>query len=514
MFKKAVFITMLLLALSFGTAFALNIDSMSSRQTLADPTALPSGTPVNVFVNPGGLGDVLIYGYYNVRNNNEVIFTVTNTATVGARVRIRFREAATLVQTVGGPTIPGCDNGSQEVLDFDICLTKNDMWTGQIQSDSNGAGRLFSTDTDTFIQASVATAGNPNPAVIFPTAFPGGVEFKFGTSNLGITADQTREGYFEILGERQLSSACGTTGLPDCTCGDLLDVDANGAPIDTVATGGGPAGGVDVANVLMGHAYIVNLGSSATFAYAATALADFANADISNSLTSARPNLKQDSESGDIGPVNYALTKSAVMSIYDVEAGLNGKTELIVNFPTKWATHVDFFESEENECDPGPLGTSAEEVGNDIFDDPRVAITVFDDAEHSPTSSCQFSPCPPGTEVKLPHEINLIDINGSGIFTSDVVTKIATAFDFGWIKINLTTGATGAPAVPHLTACDASDGPPAICSTDGTDPDPGGGSAVSHGLPAIGYAVMTFGGSDFSGLIPLQYTTQIDPETL
>lgn len=509
MIKKAVLLAIILVALSLGSAFAIQIDSLASKQ---GPTG--TGLPVNVFVNPGGLGDVLIYGYYNVRDNNETIFTVTNTASVGARVRIRFREAAT--QTATSSTDPmvaeGCDNGSQEVLDFDICLSKNDMWTGQIVSDSNGAGRLFSTDIDTFVQTSPAGPSNPNPAVIFPTAYPSGAEFKFGSNNTisSITADQTREGYFEVIAERQLSDQCGGSGQPKCTCGDLLDVEPDGVtaiPVDSLSS---PNEGLGVGNVLMGHTYIVNLSTSSTFAYAATALGDFNFNDITNNLTFNRPNLKADNGDtpGSIGSVNYALTKSNLMSIYDVESQFNGKTQLIVNFPTKWATHFDYFE-EGGECDLGPLGSSVEETGDDIFDNPRVKVMVYDDKEKSPQSSCEFSPCPLGTDVTLPNEVNVIDINGSGIFTSDGLVAVATSFDFGWINIDLTNANTGVPTPLHLTACDATDFPLA-CTTDGSGSAPD--AAVTHGLPAIGYAVMNFAGGNFSGLIPLQYSTQIDPE--
>lgn len=474
MIKKAILLAVLLVVMCFGTAMAAQIDSLASS---AGPVS-----PTQVYVNPGGLGDALIYGYYNVRGPWETIFTVTNTDMKnGARVRLRFREAATLTQVGVSPAIPGCDNGSQEVLDFDICLSPGDMWTGQITSDSSGAARLSSTDTDTFIQAVPADQNNPNPAVIFPTAFPSGVEFKFGSFNLGITADQTREGYFEIIGERQLAKVqcdptCQSQTLPCCTCGDLVDTDRS-----------------DVDNVLMGHSYIVNLSSSATFSYAATALADFTHSDITQDITFNRPNLRDDSETGDIGPVNYALTKSSVMSIYDLESSLNGKTQLIVNFPTKWATHVDTFNTTTSHCDKTPVA--------DIFDDPRVKVTIFDDAEHSPQSTCQFSPCPAGTDVTLPNEVNVIDINASGIFTSDVLTAISTNFDFGWITVDFVNTNTTPDSPLHLTACDASDFP-LSCTTDGTGSAPD--ASVSHGLPAIGYAVMDFAGQDFSGLIPLQ----------
>ena len=526
MFKKAVFITVLLAALSFGTAFAIQIDGMVS---LNGPTST-SGTfiPVSNFVNPGGLADALIYGYYNVRDNFATFFTVTNTATYGVRARIRFREAATQTATsAGDPMVSaGCDNGSQEVLDFDICLTPGDMWSGVIQTGSNGAGLLTSPDTDTYVQTQIASTGTPNPAVIFPTAYPAGVSFKFGTNNVvtSITADQTREGYFEVIGERLLNTNCGGSSSNKCTCGDLLDVKEDGVTPIPTADLSEPFQGLPVGNVLMGHTYIVNLSEATTFAYAATALADFNTVDdITNPLTTNEPNLRDNNfDTSAIGSVNYALTKSNLLTVYDVESSVEGNTEVIITFPTKWATHTDYFDTDENACDPnGNLGSSGGEVANDefhndIFDDTNVKITVWDDKEQSPTSSCSFSPCPAGAGVTLPSEVNVVSINGSTIFTTDGLVALASPFEFGWLNIDLTTGTNGATNPPHRTACDTSEN--FECNTNGSICGNSlfcsvGDSAVTYGLPVIGYNVMKFGAGDIPGLIPLQYETIITPET-
>jgi len=118
MIKKAVLLAILFVALSFGSAFALEIDSLISGNPATNNNDV-NASPARVFVNSGGLGDALLYGYYNVRGGNETFFAVTNTdKTYGARVRIRFREAATLTM-LDRPL--DCSNGSQEILDFDIC---------------------------------------------------------------------------------------------------------------------------------------------------------------------------------------------------------------------------------------------------------------------------------------------------------------------------------------------------------------------------------------------------------
>lgn len=174
MIKKAVVLAVVLVALTLGSAFAYQIDSLGSGQEGTAPST-------NVFVNPGGTGDVLLYGYYNVRDGHQTFFSVTNTdSTSGARVRIRFREADTLTST-DDITIPGCKNGSQEVLDFDICLSENDVWSGKIL-DVNGVATLKSSDDDTAIQvAGDVNDCNDDASVCkdsFAAGYPGGQAFK------------------------------------------------------------------------------------------------------------------------------------------------------------------------------------------------------------------------------------------------------------------------------------------------------------------------------------------------
>jgi len=478
MFRKAVFLAVLLVALSVGSAFAYQIDSLQSGSNNgAAPAVFP---PTQVFVNPGGLGDVLLYGYYNVRGKDQ-FFTITNTDTNnGARVRIRFREAATIVYNNTGTSLSDAVcNGSQEVLDFDICLSEADVWSGRITTGSDGAGRLFSDDDDTYVQTS-GVAGDPTGnIVIFADAYPNGVGFKYGAANTinTITADQTREGYFEVIAQRQLSESCDhivNNATPDCTCGDLLDVT-----------------NTDVRNVLMGHTYIVDLSTSTTFGYVATSLGDFALADITGpTITSARPNLAQDSETGIITPVNYALTKQAVYTVYDLDPTVDGKTSLIVTFPTKWATHDESYSTSQKRCTPD---------ADDIFDDMRVLITIYDDEENSFTAQCDFSPCPPGQATELKHEVNVVDINNTGaIFTSDVAALADThGYIFGWMYIDLLWATSSATAVPtHQTVC-----------TVGTCAGAANQTGTALGLPAIGYVAHMFAGGDVSGMLPLQYSS-------
>jgi hypothetical protein len=467
MFKKAVFLAVLILALSFGSAFAYQIDSLASSAGDVPPTQL--------FVNPGGLGDALLYGYYNVRGQ-DTFFTITNTsANTGARVRIRFREAATIASQC---------NGSQEVLDFDICLSKTDMWTGRISTGADGAAKLSSPDTDTFVQTSGDASDASNVTgtrVIFPTAFgsfPSGVSFKFGDNNTvtDITADQTREGYFEVIAERGLRD-CTAAEIADktCSCGKQMDIQ-----------------GEDVGNVLMGHAIMINLGNGDSYQYSATAIGDFALGDITFGIQSGAPDLASCDDciaaSPAITPVNYALTKSNFMGLYDLEAGQGANTAWVITFPTKWITHDE---------DGKGSGPKCVDNDSDVFDDTSVVFTIFDDQERKDTpSECEFSPCPGTPGNSLPNEVNVINIQDSVIFPAGLTSEASVtrrlefrtaAFEFGWIDLDMVAGvASQNPA--HETIF---------------------GGQVSQGLPAIGYQAIKFGSVKANAMVPLQYKTSI-----
>jgi hypothetical protein len=424
MFKKG-FLTVLVVALgviAFGIAHADQIDAM---RTNSGPS-LPATQ--DVYVNPGGLGDFLIYGYYNVRDNRDNYFNIVNTdVSNGVRARIRFKEAA---------DIDSC-GGSIEILDFDVCLTPGDVWTGVIK-EVNGNAVLFSPDDDTYVDVG-QTRGLKT--VIFPDEFPNGVAFKTSPTVPGVSSDDTLEGYFFAIGMNEL------IGVPG-NCGDQND---------TLS---------EVDNVLFGVNYAVDMDNLATFAYNASSLGDWDNSPWITDLTDETPDI-DNGQDGIVG-VNYALTKSNLYSIYDLEADIAGKTSMIVNFPSRRATCENFI---------------------DIFDDDRVLITVWDDEEQSPKTVCEFSPCPPGIDNNLPFEVNVIDLNNSDIFTSTVEVPLTITFEYGWVNIDLVDAATSNPSPPHQTTM--------------------AGTHISYGLPAIGYVAIDIANGRSTHMLTLQYSSDI-----
>ena len=78
-----------------------------------------------VYLNNDGLGQVLIYPYYTVNNDNITLLSVVNTTDQSKAVKVRFLESL----------------NSAEVLDFNLYLSPFDVWTAGVASDG-GTGAV------------------------------------------------------------------------------------------------------------------------------------------------------------------------------------------------------------------------------------------------------------------------------------------------------------------------------------------------------------------------------------
>lgn len=447
----------------FPTAAVVTSQAIGSRgNNLVDglATGTINGAATDVFINPQGLGDALIYPYFNVRDGSVNLFTVTNTADYPVRARIRFLAG----------------RNSIEMLDFDICLSEHDVWTSYIVNDG-GTGTVKSIDIDTPIDYG-QDRGAKNG--VLSVAFPDGVPFRWtgttcDTDGPNVCQDETLEGYFVVIAENALAfnSAKGTIGTNAGTdaCGRKAANTGAHADLwlnDSLAVlipGDDPLQPGGVGNVLYGTNMLISTTSSATYAYNAIALADFSDGVYLFDPTAANPNLGDASPDGLAG-VEFILTKDFVMQQYYDFAGA-AQTEMIVNFPTR---QLHGFHTT-------------------IFSDDRVLITAWDDMENSKTIVCEFSPCPPAQSTRLPYEVNLLTVNGSKIFDSTLEVALAISdYAFGWLRVDLINALAGTPAAPaHATTV---------------------GAYTSHGLPAVGYAVSDFGNA-INWMLPLIYTNLI-----
>ena len=99
-------------------------------------------------VSQQGLGQVLLFPYYTVRNGYDTLLSVTNTSANTVVARVRFREAL---------------NG-REVAAFNLVLDAHDVWTGAATSNAAGDGALLRTYDRTCTAPAFAPGANPAAA--------------------------------------------------------------------------------------------------------------------------------------------------------------------------------------------------------------------------------------------------------------------------------------------------------------------------------------------------------------
>jgi hypothetical protein len=486
MIKRLIVLTVVLIVLSVGSAFAAQMGGMVSGD---NNPALPAN--LRTFIDPGGLGDALVYPYYNVRENKVTYFNIVNTDTFvdpvtkqgrGVIVKLRFREAATIKGSGASTVTPktGCqanvngpaagancaagpkyapnqqvDCGSNEVLDFNICLSHGDVYTGAIMTDTaTGAAKFVPLDTDTLT----------NPIV--PVT---GVVFKYGADNpiKTITADNTREGYFEVLSfgvwVDMVSTDNGVTfhDNPDCTGFGTLP---------------GSFGNPDAPNRLAGIAFINDEDVNATYAYYATAIANCRSTTFGVTLANDAYTLADCQDSAvttDLDNVDWPLTKVNMGQFYITESSIGASTAFVITFPTRKLNDT---------LDDGWL-----------FSNPVVIFEVWDDKENKITSTSDFSP---QTIIKnsLPHEVNVLNISHGAMFVSDVAASITTGtFTYGWIAIDMTGGDVAGDCI--------------------SDTEYYGAGAINLGLPAIGLVFQNVKGDAVTWALPMAYATNINGTT-
>ncbi len=381
MVRKSIFSVMLVIMMVFaaGMASAYDIDGLTSDTDLGG---------YNVFVNPGNLGDTLIGGYYNVRGMAN-FFTIVNTSDVsGVIARIRFREATE----------------SDEVLDFNICLSKNDVFAGIIVDDSNQA-RIHQLDSDTTLTNPVLASGV-------------GEDFKHNGNNglADVTADETKEGYYEIIGLT-------TTVAEPTTC-------------PKVTTSQGASN--DVPNVLTGSHFMKVNGSDDTYAYRMLALADFQNVGLSTPGLTTQSSTLGANSNFTIESVNWAATKASFASEYmlfneddPITGEIFGSSSYIVNFFTKNQSLGKFQSSLA--C---PFGYN--DYDEERFPGVSIGVRIWDENEKEFVQTEEFSPVV-SEDIELCYEVNVIELETDSILDSGVVTSISAdePLGFGWMKVDL-----------------------------------------------------------------------------
>ena len=325
------------------------------------------GSAQAVNINPDGLGQVLIYPYYTTNGGNQTILSVVNTSASGKAVKVRFLEG----------------QNSQEVLDFNLYLSRYDVWTAAIY-DNAGTPTMVTRDTTCTVPY-IYAFGNAG-------LLPGGQQafLPYELDDGGATdRARAREGHFEMIDMGTLTdtnffsetAATHVAGVPPVSwipaisaalgytaprvCGQLIDAwtdPDNLVPMDEGYWLTNPLNDLDApSGGLFGGAGILNASVGALYTYDATAINGFAdiltdggvppiplhqvpgnilpglnsgNIDVGN-VFAANGTIVWSTLWRTVDAVSYVFMHDQIMNEYTTEAVVLGASEWVITFPTK-----------------------------------------------------------------------------------------------------------------------------------------------------------------------------------
>lgn len=332
-----------------------------------------SAAQAEMHINPNGLGEALIYPFYSAENGNDTLVSIVNTTGLTKAVKVRFIEAM----------------NSQEVLDFNLYLSPEDVWTGVITANPRGDGAIIRT-ADT--SCTVPQLGL-NAAPGYPQ-FNGWIEdgvrnqpfvnYKYGVEGKdpynpeedlvpdaapfrGL--DRTLEGYIEVIEMGQLDPEDGgfgeaavhtPEGVPN-DCGLLVKAWTEGgtgngtwlsdSQVDLLQ---GEDGWAANAGGLYGYGVVVNVPEGTAAGYDAIAIDGF-NSDEALENLHFRPGFETPSLQNanrlatifdgttavealfDTGAdaVSALIMSTSIANDYVTDPSINANTDWVITMPTK-----------------------------------------------------------------------------------------------------------------------------------------------------------------------------------
>ena len=405
---------------------------------VAGVSALGAGSAGAVTLNADGLGQVLLYPYYTVRetsagNSYVSLLSVVNSTVSAKAVKVRFLEG----------------KNSREVLDFNLYLSHHDVWVAEIKPTADGAG-IWTPDNSCTDPAVSQDENNPNAFVNF--AYVGSADDPANDD-----LDRTREGYVEII---EMGAMWGY--------GEFYATHVNGVPndCDSLRAGGGsaaefyttfPVGG------LFGSMTLINVGTGVDFGYDPVALTQFSSSplwrppgDTAPSLSDADPTslvvnadffdaaayLTQWGSGNGVDAVSAVLMHDNLYNEFVLDAGTASKTDWIVTMPTKRY----YYSAAASDKELKVLKLFQRNFkSTGACDD--VNIVRYDREERTVKSPGSFSPPAPTVKDSLCWEANVITFNSSNVFGSKNVANLTTTFANGWASFNfpLVNSSAGIP---------------------------------------------------------------------
>jgi hypothetical protein len=443
---------------------------------LASGMGLAASAVAQLHVNHEGHGQVLLYPYYTVNSGNDTYVSITNTTDETKAVKVRFVDAL----------------NSNEVLDFNLYMSPQDVWVGALSQNADGGASLTTVD-ETCSVPSVKYSDKD-----YSVLREGGVKFKtakFAETDTITTADRTATGHIEVIemgvvmDEYYEDAALhGADGKPD-DCPAFYDAWVEGETpagdgewiagdnnLDVGLPTGGLYGSQWTVNSAGGHATVVDAVALDGWADPDQVVSPdegylhYKPGDTSPALENGTSlfmlpetgGLVHDAGNG-LDAVSAVLLASNVMADYATDASIMAATDIVVTFPTKNG-YVNLSPDSQDDA----LFVS-EWDGDDACESFTVTYYDREEATQVPPAGVtpgsnppDFSPAPPppppGTTTTAPvqfcYEANVVGVNavdGGAAVLGDSLSRIALDMDAdandggagdnfmnGWVNMDLT----------------------------------------------------------------------------
>lgn len=451
-----------------------------------------AGTAHAVNLGQDGQGQVLIYPYYSAQTKGstamDTYVTIVNSDPVrGKAVKVRFIEG----------------KASREVLDFNLYLSPNDMWTAAVTRNADGNPILRTTDTSCTAPEIPLNAGTGVREAAF-------VNYAYaGDAVKDDSLARALEGYVEVIQMADLQDNVKTAGAGFDTFDAALHaagVPANCAGIRSTWLSGDYSSATDgmvaPTGTLSGYGTLINPAEGTDLTYDAVAIDAFSNVANHQAPGSIQPDLSAVSPKvstvlvgsntyttnwaagiagglTDAVPVSGVIMRDQIINEYAVAAAPVGLgTDWVVTFPTKrlhtLAGVKDPFD------DLKSLGTTGWCE--------TVALSAYDREEGYQTSGLIFSPPPPAGVNTLCWEANVVSMTNGGtssnvLGSANVRQTLGVPFAAGWLRMSFTAATQEIPA--------AIIGANTIVTPLGQAPA-AAAAYTYEGLPVVGFMTQSF----------------------
>jgi hypothetical protein len=499
---------------------------------VAAAALLVSGTSVGqMHVNERGLGETLIFPFYTSANGNDTNIHITNTTDQVKAVKVRFLEAM----------------NSQEVLDFNLYLSPEDVWTGTVTANPNGTGAMIRTIDNSCTVPALGSSGGANIGELAGDAVPQPdgsiirtqpfVNFKYLT-DANDTLARTSEGYLEVIEMGQID--------PTSDLGLATIHDANGRPADcdalVAAWTSTTAGGITILGEWQfdsqqdflptwdggghyGYGVLLNVNEGASVGADATAIDSFYDNIVEPNLHTAPgsdlPNLADANldvaifDEGDVENYEFSEGADAVSALimtanisndYVIDPVVNALTDWVITMPTK-----RFYVQQTPATAPfvtpwdGATGTACEPVAIDTWDREEAFVPDVPGSD-GPV----FSPQPPNIIIETDDFVLCTEVNVLGFGATSAVNATDNIF-YGFNAQIVADGFIDGWARLSFLAADLND--PSSAAAPARQVESVNGD-IFNGLPAIGFAVFNYqNGTLDGGSVLANYASSIEHKT-